>query len=100
MCIPVSRVTSRQQPHPLMCGPPRGTAAYRAAPPSPITPQWRTEMTVVQSLGAPVPQAHATSPIKAGFWRRAIALIIDWALVSASVSLVFLLLGAAIPGLG
>jgi uncharacterized RDD family membrane protein YckC len=57
-------------------------------------------MTVVQSLAAPVPQAHATSPIKAGFWRRAIALIIDWALVSASVSLVFLLLGAAIPGLG
>jgi uncharacterized RDD family membrane protein YckC len=52
------------------------------------------------ALAMTTPQVRATGSIKAGFWRRGIALTIDWVLVSASVSLVFLLLGAAIPGLG
>jgi uncharacterized RDD family membrane protein YckC len=42
----------------------------------------------------------ATCILGAGFWRRAIAWTIDWAIVSTGVSIVFLLLALAMPGLG
>ena len=44
-------------------------------------------------------QSASQDTINAGFWRRVLAWIIDWVLVSASVLMMFLLLAAAIPGL-
>ena len=46
-----------------------------------------------------VPQAPAAGAVYGGFWRRVVAWIIDWVIVSLAVSTVFLLLAAAIPGL-
>jgi uncharacterized RDD family membrane protein YckC len=46
-----------------------------------------------------VPGADAR-PLYAGFWRRVCAYIIDWVIVSSCVSIVFISLAAAIPGVG
>ncbi len=45
-------------------------------------------------------QPAAACIIGAGFWRRAIAWIIDWAIVSICVSIVFLLVAVIVPELG
>ncbi|HEX2843253.1 RDD family protein [Hyphomicrobium sp.] len=44
--------------------------------------------------------ADSTTTIYAGFWKRALALLIDVCLINTVVSLVFLGLALAIPGLG
>ena len=46
-----------------------------------------------------IAQVPLTEAIYGGFWRRVVAWIIDWIIVSLAVSTVFLLLAAAIPGL-
>lgn len=44
--------------------------------------------------------AASRAPRDAGFWRRALALVIDVVIVGTAVSLLFLLLAAALPGVG
>ena len=46
-----------------------------------------------------IAQVPLTDAVYGGFWRRVVAWIIDWFIVSLAVSTVFLLLAAAIPGL-
>jgi uncharacterized RDD family membrane protein YckC len=44
--------------------------------------------------------AEAKSQAYGGFWRRFIAWIIDWIIISTCVSIVFLLIAAVVPGFG
>src|SRR5437588_5185837 len=57
----------------------------------------KCEMAELQS--PVITRAPTSDAVYGGFWRRVIAWIIDWVIVSLAVSTMFLLLAAAIPGI-
>jgi uncharacterized RDD family membrane protein YckC len=61
---------------------------------------FREVTTVVHVQAATLSPTDVKSETYAGFWRRLLALIIDWVIVSTIVSIVFLLIAAAIPEVG